>query len=352
MLDAGAYEAEKRNLDSLLKGNGFEAIEDDEEEADFAFEDEQEVLVANFNEFGEKLDASVISESYELQRLGKITNIIENSIIVQSLSDIVNLDVDTVVLFRDRRILGKIMDLFGPVRAPLYIVKVDPETKSFVEEQLKSDSSPDLLVFYVKECSNFVLPAQLMKSNENEHIDADDSEAIYFSDDEKEQEYISKMKPANKDRNKRLKKPSSKGMHMESSTPSSYQSQQSSPYGYNSRNNLEAASSPHAPQMHFYPMHPQNHPGYYPPVPPNYHNQQHFQAMYYAPPNPPQQHYAPPPTHQFMPYPGQQYAQQYYPQHQHQSHVHQQHQTPSQYHPQANSEVQMPVFYSPPRRHH
>jgi H/ACA ribonucleoprotein complex non-core subunit NAF1 len=331
VLTESAYLNEKQGLDSLLKGKGFVSIEDDEEDNDLAFEDEQEVLVAKFDEFGEKFDQSMISESYELQRLGKISSIIENSIIVQSLSDIINLDVDTLLLFKDRRILGKIVDLFGPVRAPLYIVKVDPDTKNYVEENLKEDSSDGLQVFYVKECSKFVLPAQLMKADDNEAIDPNDSEVPNFSDDEKEQEYLSKLKPSRNDKQKKLKRPSLRGADQSngSSAPFSHQPSASSHVFHQP---VHPGSIPQHPvqQMHYYPMPPQNQPSYYAPQPP---------AIYYTPPAHPPQFYAP----NYPPYPPQ-----HPPQHQ-QPYAQYQYQG-QQFYPQANSEVKMPVFYSPPRR--
>jgi rRNA processing protein Gar1 len=199
----------RQELDALLSKRGFEVIPDDDEEDDMSTicmqpgVEEKQVLQIDFSQFGEPLDAFVtVLPNQQMERLGKIQSLMENSVIVHALAELPSLDVDSVVFWKDKKPLGKIIDLFGPVRSPFYIIRVDQASRDQVLKGLEVAFGPDapidagrqLHVFYIKDHAKFVCPAQLMTQQENTAIDEDDTEVLYFSDDEKEREYLKSVK--------------------------------------------------------------------------------------------------------------------------------------------------------------
>eukprot|EP00475_Leptophrys_vorax_P029496 TRINITY_DN43377_c0_g4_i2.p1 TRINITY_DN43377_c0_g4~~TRINITY_DN43377_c0_g4_i2.p1 ORF type:complete len:523 (-),score=125.97 TRINITY_DN43377_c0_g4_i2:160-1602(-) len=199
----------RRDLDAMLKRKGFETIPDDDDDDDMSTIcmqpglEEKQVLQLDFAQYGEPLDAFFsLPENCAIERLGKIQSMMENSVIVQALSELPSLDVESVLFWKDRKPFGKIIDLFGLVRSPYYIVRVDQATREQVFKDLELAMSPSapmdagkqLHVFFVRDHVKFVCPSQLMDLKDSKGIDEDDTDALYFSDDEQEREYLKNLK--------------------------------------------------------------------------------------------------------------------------------------------------------------
>ncbi|KAH0838065.1 Gar1/Naf1 RNA binding region-domain-containing protein [Lanmaoa asiatica] len=127
-----------------------------------------------------------------LEKVGEIISIVGNIVIVRGLPvDHVNslskhtLDVESLLVFEDRKVLGYIYETFGPTSQPFYQVKFNQHYPLDTDKVWLSRE-----VFHVPQRSHFVFVDQLKKlrgsdaSNIHDEEPADDE--IEFSDDEKE----------------------------------------------------------------------------------------------------------------------------------------------------------------------
>ena len=128
-------------------------------------------------------------ESNELKPVGKIHCILNDTIVIQSSSNII-LDLDNILLVKDQVILGIIDDVFGNIKMPHYTISYDKYLKTHgivVGEE----------VFLNPKCIKLLLPKQIKELMSKKGCDASNRfdeeilnfEEIEFSDDEKEEEY-------------------------------------------------------------------------------------------------------------------------------------------------------------------
>nr|CAB3264190.1 H/ACA ribonucleoprotein complex non-core subunit NAF1 [Phallusia mammillata] len=120
-----------------------------------------------------------------LKPVGKISKIIENSlVVVVAYENVPALNLDTLIFLQNRKVFGKILETFGPVILPHYVVTINPtEISAELEEE----------VFFVPECddvTSFVLTSQLQRSKGSDASWLGDSEppveCLDYSDDEQE----------------------------------------------------------------------------------------------------------------------------------------------------------------------
>jgi len=55
--------------------------------------------------------------------LGVVREIIDETVVVETSHSHVPLDEESILCFEDRKILGRVFEIFGPVAKPLYSVK-------------------------------------------------------------------------------------------------------------------------------------------------------------------------------------------------------------------------------------
>uniref|UniRef100_A0ACB8E797 Uncharacterized protein n=1 Tax=Sphaerodactylus townsendi TaxID=933632 RepID=A0ACB8E797_9SAUR len=88
----------------------------------------------NSHSIGKKDDASekslpvedlkiFLPESVELMPFGKVSSIIENLVIVESLKGLPPVNENSVIFKQDRHSIGKVFEVFGPVSHPFYVIQ-------------------------------------------------------------------------------------------------------------------------------------------------------------------------------------------------------------------------------------
>ena len=118
------------------------------------------------------------------------------SVIVESSQpDQESLDIGNIICFEDRRVVGMISDVFGPVKQPFYVVVLVNDNNNSEEDSLKAaacESFVGRMCYFVAGKTSFVDKKSVLQrkgcdaSNAfDEEIAEDDME---FSDDEAEQE--------------------------------------------------------------------------------------------------------------------------------------------------------------------
>jgi rRNA processing protein Gar1 len=135
----------------------------------------------------EPLTIEILPEAIIVE-VGYVQSIVDDLIVIQSTIDHHHhraLDVDSVLCFEDRTVLGRIFETFGPVRQPLYSVRLD-SSKNAEKEWVLSRKK----VYSVPDYSQFVSIQQLEKRRgcdaSNRYDEELPEEEQEFSDDEKE----------------------------------------------------------------------------------------------------------------------------------------------------------------------
>eukprot|EP00871_Galdieria_phlegrea_P002266 jgi/Galph1/303/GphlegSOOS_G5125.1 len=92
-----------------------------------------------------------ISADFEITLVGRIHSIVESYVVVESVEVYPVLDEGSLVVFEDRTPVGRVFDVFGPVKQPYYSIRVN---SSQVGEKLNQCVGQS--VFFVREYSSFV----------------------------------------------------------------------------------------------------------------------------------------------------------------------------------------------------
>ncbi|KAG1765109.1 Gar1/Naf1 RNA binding region-domain-containing protein [Suillus occidentalis] len=127
-----------------------------------------------------------------LEKVGEVMNIIGNVVIVKGLpadsSRAVSeraLDVETLLVFDDRKVLGHVYETFGPTSQPLYQIKFN---QSYPLDTEKIRIARE--VYHIPQRSNFVFMEYLKKLRgsdaSNIHDEEPGEDEMEFSDDEQE----------------------------------------------------------------------------------------------------------------------------------------------------------------------
>ncbi|KAM3183994.1 hypothetical protein ACTXT7_009238 [Hymenolepis weldensis] len=147
--------------------------------------------------------------SVKLIQLGKVTAFFDGIVIIKSLPRVPGLDRDSALYFADRRPMGFVYDIFGPIHQPMYVVVYENRRK--IKEGAVKVATPnqDLPVCSVKidtgvkvgdeiycadddKLSIKVLTEQILQIKA---YDEGDSDEEFFSDDEEERKAKSKNRP-------------------------------------------------------------------------------------------------------------------------------------------------------------
>ena len=138
-----------------------------------------------------------VSPTDTLVPCGTITALVDTNVIVQCHPGGRALDLGSAVCMGDRRALGRVDEVFGPVSEPMYSVR--PLEGVDVAEWGLAEG---MRVFNVPSLSTYVLPDTTPGSDASNLFDEEvEAEAQEWSDDEKEQEAKSKKKKDKRGRN-------------------------------------------------------------------------------------------------------------------------------------------------------
>eukprot|EP01101_Sappina_pedata_P004377 TRINITY_DN1836_c0_g1_i1.p1 TRINITY_DN1836_c0_g1~~TRINITY_DN1836_c0_g1_i1.p1 ORF type:complete len:497 (+),score=178.99 TRINITY_DN1836_c0_g1_i1:133-1491(+) len=142
----------------------------------------------------EEIDVSIDPEQ-PLEVSGVITMLVENSIIVVEASpNAPLLDLDNILIFEDRSVLGKIEEVFGPVKRPFYSVRIR------ADKHLGLGGYIGKAVCHLKEKASFAVVTYVRGSDASNSFDEEPKEnELEFSDDE-EQRLVEKKRTEKKKR--------------------------------------------------------------------------------------------------------------------------------------------------------
>ncbi|KAJ3073012.1 hypothetical protein HDU98_002392 [Podochytrium sp. JEL0797] len=172
-------------------------MDDDEDDEDAGASASKPIRTKNEMELPpiEDLDIQIPSTAH-LTPIGEIFALIDTTIVIESSpTTTVTLDADSILCTKDRKVIGKVFETFGPVVKPMYSVRCTTTAGLTAGEQ----------VFYVEEMAKYVFAAQLRLLKGSDASNRDDEEVgaeeMEFSDDEQEMEYRRALK-----QEKRLKR--------------------------------------------------------------------------------------------------------------------------------------------------
>ncbi|XP_042325256.1 H/ACA ribonucleoprotein complex non-core subunit NAF1 [Sceloporus undulatus] len=148
----------------------------------------------------------ILPESVELMPFGKISSIIGHLVIVESQKGLPPVNEDTVLFKDDRRSVGKIFEVFGPVSHPFYVLQFN--SPEHIES--KDIKVHDAMYFApsVESFTQYIFPEKIKPEKGSDASWMNDSEpppeALEFSDDEKERA-AKQQKKSQKLRRKKLR---------------------------------------------------------------------------------------------------------------------------------------------------
>ncbi|CAO3636572.1 unnamed protein product [Cunninghamella blakesleeana] len=131
----------------------------------------------------------VITPEMNIEYIGDVLNVIDKAIIVQSNINPKNvLDMESLLCFEDRTMLGEVFETFGPIARPFYSVRFN------AKEEVPSVSIGTKIFWvpsYAKSQTVQVEVLKLIKGSDasNRYDEEVDESELEFSDDEKEYEY-------------------------------------------------------------------------------------------------------------------------------------------------------------------
>lgn len=183
-----------RAVDDVLQGLLRKKAHDDltafmEAERIDRLEDEKEFQLAKEFFHGD----SIMAPDYESPRIVAHIQSRMNDKTVLALSNPSSpcIDLDSIVFWESQAVFGKVIDVFGPVETPWYLIVITEQTN----ELLGKMDNLGVAVLAYERLAPTLFPEQLI---EKDVVEDEDDE--FFSDDEKEQVYESTVKrpPKNK----------------------------------------------------------------------------------------------------------------------------------------------------------
>ena len=138
----------------------------------------------------ERLDINIPDDS-PLHPAGTLTSVVEGCLVVQGASGAAPLDVGSALCTADRLLLGVIEDIFGPVNAPLYVLRFSGGTEP------PASLTPGVEVFAVSSMMQLVERPEVLGASQ--WVGSDEEGEEDESDDEDAEEEVLKVpvaKPA------------------------------------------------------------------------------------------------------------------------------------------------------------
>lgn len=147
----------------------------------------------------EDLKISVPADT--LIKIGKVLNIVDMLVVVESLKNMPPLDIDTVLFKSDGEPLGPVFDVFGPIKEPHYTIRFNGP------DQVKDKSVElDMPVYFVpqsdRKITKFAFIEEIKKNKGTDASWENDNEppesVAEYSDDEEEKQSKSNRSGKNK----------------------------------------------------------------------------------------------------------------------------------------------------------
>uniref|UniRef100_A0A8D0GHN5 H/ACA ribonucleoprotein complex subunit n=1 Tax=Sphenodon punctatus TaxID=8508 RepID=A0A8D0GHN5_SPHPU len=146
-----------------------------------------------------------LPEDVELKPLGIVSSIVEQLVIIESLKGLPPVNEESIIFKEDRHAAGKIFEIFGPVLHPFYVLRFN----SPGQIEAKGIKIQDTVYFSpsVEDFTQYIFTENLKQDKGSDASWMNDqeppTEALDFSEDEKESEANPKKK---KTQNQRRKK--------------------------------------------------------------------------------------------------------------------------------------------------
>ncbi|KAM4837303.1 H/ACA ribonucleoprotein complex non-core subunit NAF1 [Thomomys bottae] len=146
----------------------------------------------------------ILPEDIELKPLGLVSSVIEQLVIIESLSNLPPVNEETVIFKSDRQAAGKIFEIFGPVAHPFYVLRFN--SSDHIES--KGIKIKDTMYFApsMKDFTQYIFTEKLKQDRGSDASWKNDQEpppeALDFSDDEKEKEAKQRKKSQTQGRKK------------------------------------------------------------------------------------------------------------------------------------------------------
>eukprot|EP01112_Ceratiomyxa_fruticulosa_P020590 TRINITY_DN7055_c0_g1_i1.p1 TRINITY_DN7055_c0_g1~~TRINITY_DN7055_c0_g1_i1.p1 ORF type:complete len:572 (-),score=134.08 TRINITY_DN7055_c0_g1_i1:22-1737(-) len=149
--------------------------------------------VQEYMEVPEPVDIMILP-THTLVPIGDIAHVIDNLLVINSTRSSTTLDLNSILCLGDRTVVGRVEEVFGPVKEPFYSVRFpNPiDTEKFFKGKT---------VFFVPDFVKFVVEAEVYTKGCDASGDNDlelPPEEIEFSDDEKEAQAKALKKQKNK----------------------------------------------------------------------------------------------------------------------------------------------------------
>ncbi|XP_038610984.1 H/ACA ribonucleoprotein complex non-core subunit NAF1 [Tachyglossus aculeatus] len=146
----------------------------------------------------------ILPEEVELKPFGVVSSIIEQLVIIESLTDLPPINEESIIFKGDRHAAGKIFEIFGPVSHPFYVLRFN--SSEHIEK--KSIKLKDTMYFApsMEDFTQYIFTEKLKQDRGSDASWKNDQEpppeALDFSDDEKEKEAKQKKKSQSQGRKK------------------------------------------------------------------------------------------------------------------------------------------------------
>ncbi|XP_020260701.1 H/ACA ribonucleoprotein complex non-core subunit NAF1-like [Asparagus officinalis] len=140
-----------------------------------------------------------IDNGENLDNLSSISAILSNRVIVEGSEKHSSLNEGSILWITETRLpLGRIDEIFGPVKNPFYVVWYNSD------EEVPQGISIGVAISFVVDFANHILNEKYLYENGYDASGIDDEEAadeVEFSDDEKEAEYKRSLRQSKRDAN-------------------------------------------------------------------------------------------------------------------------------------------------------
>ncbi|KAI8093812.1 Gar1/Naf1 RNA binding region-domain-containing protein [Halteromyces radiatus] len=136
-----------------------------------------------------------MKEDTEIRPVGEIFSVIDKTVVVQSRPGLAVLDMESLLVFEDRVMLGEVFETFGPVERPFYSVRFND-----ADEIDRSHAIDGAAIYYVPSYERTQLvqveKLKLIKGTDasNRYDEEVGAEELEFSDDEQEAAYRQSLK--------------------------------------------------------------------------------------------------------------------------------------------------------------
>ncbi|NXC05994.1 NAF1 protein, partial [Orthonyx spaldingii] len=148
-----------------------------------------------------------LPDNVELKLFGKVSSIIEQLVIIESLRGLPPVNEESIIFKEDRQAAGKIFEIFGPVSHPFYVIRFNNSDHI----KAKGINVQDSMYFApsVEDFTQYIFAEKLKQEKGSDaswqYDQEPPPEALDFSDDEKEREVKQKKRKHQNQGRKKLR---------------------------------------------------------------------------------------------------------------------------------------------------